>query len=64
MLYVREAQGSIEEVTKKLEAAAIHNKFGVVGFRDLKQTMNAEGSSSDGSAAFWRSAIQAKPRTC
>ncbi len=43
MLYVREAQGSVEEVTKKLEAAAAKNKFGVLGFHDLKQTMNATG---------------------
>lgn len=43
MLYVREAQGTVEEVTKKLEAAAAENKFGVIGFHDLKQTMNATG---------------------
>jgi uncharacterized protein (DUF302 family) len=43
MLYVREAQGAVEEVTAKLEAAAAENHFGVVGFHDLKQTMNAEG---------------------
>jgi uncharacterized protein (DUF302 family) len=43
MLYVREAHGSVEEVTKKLEAAATANKFGVLGFHDLQQTMNAKG---------------------
>ncbi len=43
MLYVREAQGSIDEVGKKLEAAAAENKFGVLGVHDLKQKMNAKG---------------------
>lgn len=43
MLYVREAQGSVEEVTRKLEAAATENKFEVFGFHDLQETMNAKG---------------------
>ena len=43
MLYVREAQGSIDEVARKLEAAAAENKFGVLGVHDLKQKMNAKG---------------------
>ena len=43
MLYVREAQGSIDEVAKKLEAAAADNKFGVLGVHDLKQKVNAKG---------------------
>ena len=43
MLYVREARGSIDEVAKKLEAAAAENKFGVLGVHDLKQKMNAKG---------------------
>ncbi len=43
MLYVREARGSIDEVAKKLEAAAADNKFGVLGVHDLKQKMNAKG---------------------
>ncbi len=43
MLYVREAQGSIDQVTRKLEAAATENKFGVLAHHDLKRTMNAQG---------------------
>jgi uncharacterized protein (DUF302 family) len=43
MLYVREAQGSVEEVTNKLETAATENKLEVFGFHDLKQTLNAKG---------------------
>ena len=43
MLYVREARGSIDEVAKKLEAAAAENQFGVLGVHDLKQKMNAKG---------------------
>jgi uncharacterized protein (DUF302 family) len=43
MLYVREARGSIDEVAKRLEAAAADNKFGVLGVHDLKQKMNAKG---------------------
>lgn len=43
MLYVREARGSIDEVAKKLEAAAADNKFGVLGVHDLKQKMHAKG---------------------
>jgi uncharacterized protein (DUF302 family) len=43
MLYIREARGSIDEVAKKLEAAAADNKFGVLGIHDLKQKMNAKG---------------------
>jgi uncharacterized protein (DUF302 family) len=43
MLYVRKARGSIDEVARKLEAAAADNKFGVLGVHDLKQKMNAKG---------------------
>ena len=43
MLYVREAQGSIDEVAKRLEGAAADNKFGVLGVHDLKQKMNSKG---------------------
>ena len=43
MLYVREAQGPIDAVAKKLEAAAAENKFGVLGVHDLKQKMTAKG---------------------
>jgi uncharacterized protein (DUF302 family) len=43
MLYVRESQGPIEEVVKKLEVAAAENKFGILGVHDLRQKMNAKG---------------------
>ncbi len=43
MLYVREAQGAIDEVAKRLEDAAADNKFGVLGVHDLKQKMNSKG---------------------
>ena len=43
MLYVREAQGSIEEVARKLEAAATETKFGVLAVHDLKEKLNAKG---------------------
>lgn len=43
MLYVREARGPIEEVAKKLMAAAAENKFGVLAVHDLKQKMNDKG---------------------
>lgn len=43
MLYVKEASGSIDDVAKKLEAAATANKFGVLGIHDLKQKMKAKG---------------------
>lgn len=37
MLYVREAEGSVDEVAKKLEEAAAANQFGVLGIHDLKK---------------------------
>jgi uncharacterized protein (DUF302 family) len=43
MLYLRESQEPIDAVVKKLEAAAMENKFGVLGIHDLKQKMNAKG---------------------
>jgi uncharacterized protein (DUF302 family) len=43
MLYVKEANGSVDEVAKKLEEAASANRFGVLGVHDLKQKMNAKG---------------------
>jgi uncharacterized protein (DUF302 family) len=43
MLYVQEANGSIDDISKKLEAAAAANSFGVLGVHDLKQKMNAKG---------------------
>ena len=47
MLYVRETNSPIEEVVKKLEAAAIANQFGVLGVHDLRQKMNAKGVAFD-----------------
>ena len=43
MLYDKEAKGSIEEVSEKLQAAAAANKFGVLGVHDLKEKLNAKG---------------------
>jgi uncharacterized protein (DUF302 family) len=43
MLYVQEADGSIDGVLKKLEEAAAANKFGVLAVHNLKQKMNAKG---------------------
>jgi uncharacterized protein (DUF302 family) len=43
MLYVQEADGSIDDVLKKLEEAAAANKFGVLAVHNLKQKMNAKG---------------------
>ena len=43
MLYVKDAKGSMDEVCKKLEAATVAQKFGVLGSIDLKAKMNAKG---------------------
>jgi uncharacterized protein (DUF302 family) len=43
MLYVREAEGSVDEVVKKLEEAAAANEFGVLAVHNLKQKLNAKG---------------------
>ena len=43
MLYSREANGTIEEVSEKINTAATANKFGVLGVHDLKQKMAAKG---------------------
>lgn len=47
MLYVREANSPIEQVIKKLEAAAIANQLGVLGIHNLKQKMNDKGVAFD-----------------
>ena len=39
MLYVKEASGSVEQVSEKLTAAVANNKFGVLGVYDLKAKM-------------------------
>ena len=43
MLYEKEAKGSIDEVTAKVQQAAVANEFGVLGFHNLKQKMKAKG---------------------
>ena len=43
MLYIREAKGSVEEVTRKLEEATKANKFGVIGIIYLKEKMKEKG---------------------
>lgn len=43
MLYVRETQGTVDEVARRLEEAAAANEFGVLGVHDLKQKMHAKG---------------------
>ena len=40
MLYVKEALGSVEQVSEKLAAAVADNKFGVLGVYDLKEKMS------------------------
>jgi uncharacterized protein (DUF302 family) len=47
MLYVRETRGSVDEVAKRLEEAAVANQFGVLGVHDLKQKMKAKGVAFD-----------------
>lgn len=42
-MYVREAQGPIDEVAKRLEDAAADNKSGVLGVHNLRQKMNSKG---------------------
>jgi len=43
MLYVQEATGSIDDVTKRLKTATAAEKFGILGIHDLKQKLNAKG---------------------
>ncbi len=43
MLYEKEAQGTVDEVVARVEAAVAANQFGVLGIHDLKQKMNAKG---------------------
>jgi uncharacterized protein (DUF302 family) len=43
VLYEKEAKGSLEEVSEKLQAAAAANKFGVLGVHNLKEKLNAKG---------------------
>ena len=43
MLYVREANGSVDEVAQKLMAATAAQKFGVLGVHDLKAKMAEKG---------------------
>jgi len=43
MLYIRDANDTVEEVAKKLEAAVAANKFGLLGVYNLKEKMAAKG---------------------
>ena len=43
MLYIREAKGTVAEVTGKIEDAAKANKFGVMGVINLKRKMADKG---------------------
>jgi uncharacterized protein (DUF302 family) len=43
MLYTREARGTVDEVTQKLEAAAQENSFGVLTVHNLNEKMAAKG---------------------
>ena len=43
MLYTREARGTVDEVTQKLEAAAQENSFGVLAVHNLNEKMAAKG---------------------
>jgi uncharacterized protein (DUF302 family) len=63
MLYVRETSGSVDEVAKKLEEAALANQFGVLGIHDLKQKMNAKGVSFDSECRILEVCNPGKART-
>ena len=43
MLYTREATGTVDEVTRRVEEAAAANQFGVLGIHNLKEKMAAKG---------------------
>ena len=43
MLYEKEAKGTVDEVTARVQQAALANKFGVLGIHDLKEKMKAKG---------------------
>jgi len=43
MLYVKEAEGRVEDVLDRLEKAVAENKFGVLGVHNLKEKMAAKG---------------------
>jgi len=47
MLYVQEAQGSVDEVAQRLVAAVAKEKFGVLGEHNLKQKMEQKGVDFD-----------------
>jgi uncharacterized protein (DUF302 family) len=63
MLYVREASGSIDEVAKKLETAALANQFGVLGVHDLKQKMNAKGVAFEAECRIFEVCNPGKAKT-
>jgi uncharacterized protein (DUF302 family) len=43
MMYVRDAQGSLEETGQRLEAAVKAHQFGVIGVIDLQAKMHEKG---------------------
>jgi len=43
MLYMREAVGSVDDICKKIQDAAVQNKFGVLAVIDLKEKMASKG---------------------
>ena len=43
MLYEKEAKGSVDEVTARVQQAAVANKFGVLGIHNLKEKMKDKG---------------------
>lgn len=45
MLYVREAHGSVDDVSQKMTTAVAAEKFGVLGVHDLKAKMAEKGVS-------------------
>lgn len=47
MLYVKDSEKNLEDVCKRLEAAAQANNFGVLAVHDLKERMAAKGVSFD-----------------
>ncbi|MCA9211493.1 MAG: DUF302 domain-containing protein [Planctomycetales bacterium] len=63
MLYIRETSGSVDEVAKKLEEAALANQFGVLGIHDLKQKMNAKGVPFDSECRIFEVCNPGKAKT-
>ena len=43
MIYAKQANGTVDQVSAKLEAAVVANKFGVLGVHNLKEKLAAKG---------------------